>query len=616
MDVRDRIAWPAAPVEATAVFLFFYQALRVLFSVLFGLIYDALFAGIVPMTTVGLVLVMVILALLSPLAVPRRPERLRITPLVGAVVVFLARILLTPNDPQGRLVASLLIVAGTGLYLAARLRQGPHDVVRALILALVADQLLRAAGHTWDVTLRPAWLWGQVAVSPGLCLLAGRLFRLRPPEEPDTAAGPGLLGGLAWGGWLFLETSLLNFPNALARWSGAPYTLVSPLLLVVTLIPVIGALPAAGQKRGGWMVGGALLLAGLAVGGLRTGPWVATAGLLLAQLAAVGLLPLIFGSGQGQGLAWGGILFLVESFVYAFTFTYPYTVEAFRGLGLASVLLSGLPLAGIGLRRAVAPYPPIHLPRAWGGVGGLLLALLSLLWAWPGSPTRGTGLHIATYNIHYGYDTPWHFNLEEQAQTIAAAGADVVMLQEVDTGRPTSYMVDDALWLARRLGMEAVYLPTIEHLTGIALLSRYPVLDSEGLLLPSELEQTGILWARLEVEGVPINAFAIWLGLEPEERARQLDAALPFIAAHPGPAAFGGDLNSTPDSPVYARIAEAGFTDPFVALGLDSPPTDPAINPTERIDFIWLRGLAPLQAQVLDSLASDHRPVVVEAALP
>lgn len=621
MKARDRFPQAAGLVEATAVFLFFYQALRVLFSVLFGLIYDALFDETLPMTVVGLVLAGVVLALLAPLAAPRQPARRRIALLVSAVLVFVARIPLTLNDPQSRLAASMLIVAGTGVYLAGRLRDGPRDVVRALILALVADQLQRAAGHTWDVTLREGWLGGQAALSLGLCLLAGWFFRRRPLEEPASRTGPGLLGGLAWGGWLFLEMSVLNFPNALAHWSGAPYAIVCPLLLAATVSLVVAALPAAGQKQGLRLVGGGLLLVGLALGGLRTGPWVATAGLLLAQVAALLLLPHFFTRGQGRGLAWGGILFLVGSFAYAFTFTYPYTLEAFRGLGLAVVLLLGLPVAWTALRRTDAPWPSIRLTKAPGGVAvGLILVLLNLLWAWPPSPAPGAHLRIATYNIHYGYDTDWRLSLEKQAQTIEASGAEVVMLQEVDTGRPTSYMIDDALWLSRRLGMEAVYLPTLEHLSGIALLSRYPVLDTETLLLPGELEQTGILWAELDVGGTQrpegrLNAFAIWLGLEPEERARQLDAALPFIAAHPGPAAFGGDFNSTPDSPVYARIRDAGFVDPFPALGLGSPPSDPAVNPQKRIDFVWLRDLEPLDARVLDSTASDHRPVVVEATL-
>jgi endonuclease/exonuclease/phosphatase family metal-dependent hydrolase len=617
----------AGVVEATLVFLFFYQALRVLFSVLFGMIYDALFAGTTSLAAVGLWLIVVMGALLTPLAVPRRPQAWRVTLVVSAVLVFVARIPLTFNDPQTRLVASIVIVAGTGLYLAARLRDGPRDVVRALIMALVADQLLRAAGHTWDVTLRPQWWPGQVVVSLALCLLAGWLFRQRPAKAAAGGIALGLPAGLAWGGWLFLEMSLLAFPNAVARWSNAPYPVIAPLLFAVPLIPLTeDLLWMARRGRAVGAIAAIVLLGGLAVGGLPTNPVLALVALLLAQLAALVLLVICFSPGHSNrqsrmplSLALGGIVFLILSFAYAFAFTYAYTLDLFRGIGLPVCLAAGLLVALPALRRlnleAWARPPRARLIQL--GLLGLV-ALVAIL-AWPRTPHRpvqGVALRLATYNIHYGYDTDWHLSLEAQAQTIEAAGADMIMLQEVDTGRPTSYMIDDALWLARRLGMEVVYLPCVEHLTGIALLSRYPVLEAETLLLPSELEQTGIIWAKVDVSGIPVNGFATWLGLEPAERARQLDAALPFIASHPGPAAFGGDLNSTPDSPVYAGIAAARFADPFAVLGLGSPPTDPAVNPTKRIDFVWLRELTPLDARVLESTASDHRMVVVEATLP
>ena len=41
---------------------------------------------------------------------------------------------------------------------------------------------------------------------------------------------------LAVGALLFLETSLLSFPNAVARWSGADYAIAAPLLMAVTLL--------------------------------------------------------------------------------------------------------------------------------------------------------------------------------------------------------------------------------------------------------------------------------------------------------------------------------------------------------------------------------------------
>jgi endonuclease/exonuclease/phosphatase family metal-dependent hydrolase len=626
---NPRVARPAGIIETAAVVVAFYQALRVLFSVLFGAIYDALFAETAPMTGVGLILLAVVVALLAPLVNPRQPRAGRVTALLGSVLVFLARIPLTLNDPQARLAASIVIVAGAGLYLAARLRAAPRDAVHALLLALVADQFLRAMGHTWDVTLRQAWWPWQVTASALLCLLAGWLFRQRRSEGTTQAPGWGIRIGLAWGGWLFLQTSLLAFPNATARWSGGAYLLLAPFWPLITLAVWTKGDPW--MTRRGWRDGLLLLIllpVGLSVGYLASG-LLAVAGLALAQVASLILLSssLLLPDPApreriGPALAVGGVLYLVLSFAYAFSFTYAYTLDLFRDLGLPVFLLAGLltGLPALLLPSAGTPVSPPSRARLFAiGACGVGLVALILVVAFPRQqpqPAGGDSFRVATYNIHYGYDTVWHLSLEDQARAIEDSGASVVMMQEVDTGRPTSYMIDDALWLARRLGMREVYLPTMEHLTGIALLSRFPVLDTDTLLLPSELEQTGILWAELDVDGEPVNAFAIWLGLEPEERERQLDTALQFLEAHPGPAVFGGDFNSTPDSPVYARIDAAGFEDPFVALGLGSPPTDPSLNPTKRIDFVWLRDLLPLDAQVLGSTASDHRLVVVEASLP
>jgi endonuclease/exonuclease/phosphatase (EEP) superfamily protein YafD len=62
-------------------------------------------------------------------------------------------------------------------------------------------------------------------------------------------------------------------------------------------------------------------------------------------------------------------------------------------------------------------------------------------------------------------------------------------------------------------------------------------------------------------------------------------------------------------------MTEAGFVDPFIAGGFYPAPTDPAEKPNKRIDFVWMRGLTPTDARVLESTASDHRMVVVEARL-
>jgi endonuclease/exonuclease/phosphatase family metal-dependent hydrolase len=606
-------------IEATTVALFFVQAVRVLFSVLFGVIYDALFVGPFSLSAAIIILLMVA-AFLAPALAPRNPRR-RFA-LMAAVLVFLVRVPMTLNDPQLRLYASLLAVASGGLYAASLLRTDANLFSTSWILALALDQLFRTLGDTFDITLRPGWLIPQIALSALLCWLAFVASR-RASGEPHPAR-LGFLGGVALGAVLFLETSLLSLPNALARWSGWSYEAVAPLLALVTLLPL--GLNVQGGVR--WPHGRArlwgllLVLAsciGLAYGFGHSG-LPSAMGLLIAQWAVLCSLGPSLGMGQESGervgprLALGFLFFVLINFANAFAFTYPYTLELFRGAGLPVFVSAGL------VATLPAALRGFHLPEmALAPRRGWLAGAMLLFVAWIALSARppvvsmgeaGSPLRVGTYNIHYGYNTHWNLTLEEIAQTIEQSGADIVALQEVDTGRITSYCVDDALWLGRRLHMGALYLPTVEHLTGIGLLYRFPLEEAEGKLLTSQLEQTGVLRARLQVGEEPLTAYGIWLGLEPDERAVQIREALEWVT--PGAAVFGGDMNSTPDEQVYARMQEAGFDDPFVMGGFDPAFTDPAEGPNKRIDYVWTRGLVPTDARVLESLASDHRMVVIE----
>ena len=613
-------------VEATAILLFFLQAVRVLFSILFGIIYDAVFAGPMSLTMVVSVL-LTLLAFLTPLLAPRGSRAIRLTMVVTPLLVFLSRIPLTLNNPDLRLYSSLLIVAGGSLYVAALLRERTVAFPGVFIAALAGDQLFRAVGDTFDITLRDGWLPYQIAISVGLVVLSG-VTLWQPPRQMEgwSERRLGLLGGLAIGAVLFLETSLLAFPNALARWSMASYSVLAPSLLLVTLLPLLPGVWALLHRLFTKQVWGLLLslltCICLAAGYLLQGAPAGVA-LLLAQLLVLLALPCVsLGVRQGKkeriglNLALGLVFFLLINFAFAFAFTYAYTLDFFRGAGLPIVLIAGL-LATLPAARRRPSLEEKPSARRWSavGIGGMAaLVILSAILARPPAlrlKDAGPSVRVGTYNIHYGYNTPWQFQLEEMARTIEESGADIVALQEVDACRITSYGVDDALWLGRRLGMEAIYQPTVEHLTGIALLSRFPVRQTEGKLLTSRLEQTAIVRAHVEVGDGALDAYGIWLGLEPEERAVQLGEALGFIRE--GPVTFGGDFNATPDSPIYRQLVDAGFTDGAVAF--DPSHTSPSESPRERIDYIWIRDLKPVAAEVLDSTASDHRMVVVEALL-
>jgi endonuclease/exonuclease/phosphatase family metal-dependent hydrolase len=620
-------------VEAAAILLFFIQAVRVLFSVLFGIIYDAVFAGPMSMSMVVSVL-LVLLAFLTSLLAPRRRRGIQFTLLVTSLLVFLSRIPLTLNNPDFRLYSSLLIVAGGGLYVAALLRERAGAFPGVFIAALAGDQLFRALGNTFDITLRDGWLPVQIVVSIALAVLSAIVFYSevfrRPPRQADQTPERrlGFLGGLAIGAFLFLETSLLAFPNAMARWSMVSYSVLTPALMLITLLPLLPGVQALWHRLFTKQVWGLLLslftCLCLAAGYLFQG-FLAGIALLLAQLLVLLALPgALLSARQGKreriglNLALGLVFFLLINFAFAFAFTYAYTLDFFRGAGLPIVLVAGLLATLPAARRgpSLEEQPPAR-PRRWSAVGiGVIAALVILSAVFARPPAlrlreAGPRVRVGTYNIHYGYNTPWQSQLEEMARTIEESGADIVALQEVDTCRITSYGVDDALWLGRRLGMEAIYQPTVEHLTGIALLSRFPVRQTEGKLLTSRLEQTAIVRAQVEVGGELLDAYGIWLGLEPEERAVQLGEALDFIRE--GPVVFGGDFNATPDSLIYRQLVDAGFTDGAAAF--DPSPTSPSEAPKSRIDYVWIRGLRSVMAKVLDSTASDHRMVVVEALL-
>jgi endonuclease/exonuclease/phosphatase family metal-dependent hydrolase len=610
-DLRSRA------LEATAVLLFLLQAVRVLLSVLFGLIYNVVFAETLGFGTLGAVVVLVLCSFLLPLAAPLHKQSGLL--LATALVAALARIPLSINQPTVRLVSSLIVTASATAY-AAALLYGHHRVfAAALVAACAIDQLLRAAGNTYDLALRGWWLPVQAVISLGMGVVAWRAFSSsqRPAYENAPGAGIDIPSGLALGTLVFVETSLLGFPNALARWTGATYALVAPLLMAATLLPLLRA-----RRWGGLAILGATLGVGLLTGHelhqLGT-----LAPMLLAQFAFLSAARTLAEPGPSGhprlSVALGMLLFLALHVVLALAFTYPYTIPSLRDKGdyvfLVAFLFLLVPAIGSG-SSAKAPGRVLRSP----GVGWMVAAALvvaTAAFAYPprlAEPEANSGrFRVGTYNIHYGYNSSWRFSLADQARAIERSAADIVMLQEVDAGRITSYGVDDALWLARRLGMDYAFGPTLEDLSGVALLSRFPVAEADSQLLASQLEQTAIVWARLEIAGQELDAYGTWLGLEPGERARQWDDAKAYIGGA-SPAVLGGDFNATPGSPTYERIRAAGFDDPFVVGSFDPAPSSPAVDPVERIDFVWTRGLGVTGAEVLDALASDHRLVVVELA--
>jgi endonuclease/exonuclease/phosphatase family metal-dependent hydrolase len=604
-----------------SVVLFFFQGLQTVFSSLFGIIYDQVIIG--PITIwLGTSSLLLIVALIAPTFLPERFEK-GVLP-VAIVVCIIARLAMTLPGAEVRYWSALTVIFTGAFFLRVTLERMPREAIIAILGALIAGQLLRNLGTTFDLSLRAEWLPVQLVWS---VLLVAALIRGRE-DVPAEARSPTWMVGLAFGAFLFQEISLLSLPNGIYRWSDWSYVILVPALLAITVLPLIQPVWDGTQIWLGTNLAPRALIAlalvvGLALGYFRIGPLAGIA-LLLAQTALLLSIVVLIGGERSGGksklwLPMGLIFFLLLNYFNAFAFTYPYTLPDMRGMGWAVYLIAAIAVSGALLtapRAVELMRPPVPSLAMLGGVALLASAIVAI----PRSPEnlQSEGeLSVATYNIHYGFDEDWNFTLDKQAQAIRDSGVDVVALQEVDAGRLTSYSVDNALYLARSLGMHAAYLPTIEHLTGIAVLYRGPEAPVSTRLLTSNQEQTGIIGVELSIGGRQVGTYGVWIGLDPMEAELQVEEALEFIGDR-SVVAFAGDFNlEHGDSPVE-QIKAAGFIDPFQSLGIDPPPpTHPAIEPLIQIDFVWLRGLAPSNAFVSTSLASDHRLVWAGAsALP
>lgn len=204
------------------------------------------------------------------------------------------------------------------------------------------------------------------------------------------------------------------------------------------------------------------------------------------------------------------------------------------------------------------------------------------------------------------------------AGVIRNSGADVVLLQEVDRNRHGSGKVDQAAWLANNLGgWHHAFGQNVSHGAtggyGTAVVSRWPIVSSNNWHLPNGGggQQRGLLKAVVDIDGVHVSFYSTHLQNRIDHlKVKQARSIAGIVAGDGNPRVIGGDMNSWPgDTP--AKILKSQFTDTWEVVGRGAGATNPARRPRGRIDYLMYRGseLSPVSADVLGSLASDHRAV-------
>jgi endonuclease/exonuclease/phosphatase family metal-dependent hydrolase len=239
----------------------------------------------------------------------------------------------------------------------------------------------------------------------------------------------------------------------------------------------------------------------------------------------------------------------------------------------------------------------------------------------------GGGLRVMSYNIHAGKDAEQQHNLERVARIIADAGADIVLLQEVDRATRRSGGEDHLAELARLTSMHAAFGKSLDFQGGeygIAVLSRYPL--ERPIVVPlavsppqdrsgSEHEPRVGLHVVVATPAGPLHIVNTHIdhGGAPTYRHQEVMGLLAHVARHvPADARLilGGDLNARPDTPEIAALSLI-FGDAWTRCGDGGAGhTFPAHAPDRRIDYILMRHVGCRDARVIDTQASDHRPVM------
>jgi endonuclease/exonuclease/phosphatase family metal-dependent hydrolase len=211
-----------------------------------------------------------------------------------------------------------------------------------------------------------------------------------------------------------------------------------------------------------------------------------------------------------------------------------------------------------------------------------------------------------TYNIAYLSVS----DLATVAALIKSLNAHVVCLNEVDFNADRSGNVDQTELLAGECGYpHSIYAPAFEFVTGStgnAILSRVPIISSSFLPLTYvEDFQRVALIAVIKTPGGETTVVSTHLNggpLRDEERILHLNEINAAIGS--GPCIVCGDFNAIPTSDTFTHAAAI-----WTHWG---PNVSELSTALDRRDYGFGKGVTATGAQIVDSSASDHKPLATE----
>ena len=220
-----------------------------------------------------------------------------------------------------------------------------------------------------------------------------------------------------------------------------------------------------------------------------------------------------------------------------------------------------------------------------------------------------------TYNIHHVEGTDGKVDYVRMADVIRELNPDIVALQEVDNGTLRTEGVNQLEKLASLAGYKYFVfrrsMPYNGGEYGLAVMSRYPVLENESHPLPfrQNQEPRSLLITRIKIDenGRFVTLANTHLCSQSEEnRIDQVRRINTIFSGVEGPVILAGDFNARMGDDSMRLMWSRGWVDLSAQHS--------------RIDYILSRtgeGVKVTGSRMLeDRVTSDHFPILVNIELP
>ncbi len=251
----------------------------------------------------------------------------------------------------------------------------------------------------------------------------------------------------------------------------------------------------------------------------------------------------------------------------------------------------------------------------WLCLGGVTFVLIGHP-SWGTRPTTsGKTLKVLTYNVAgFEVDKPGVMKVLKESN------ADIICLQEAckigkiqQAGEALSKELRGYYWSGASTNLILSRYPLSEE-DVLKVPTKWPTKEFPTAVVESPLGKIRVMCVHMEPSWISpwsqgLGNTATVLSKVCDDRRAQGDLIMASLRPSKEPVLLVGDFNGPAGSESILRF-EKHFTDSFAATERGFGNTILAKMPYKRIDYVWVRGLTPIQSEVVDSVASDHRAVM------